>query len=645
MNLCTLARSTAALALVLTALPAMAATQTTITEFSTGLTPNVNAPVGITTGPDGNLWFADEAGAIGQITPMGGITEFSVGLTLAGSSPRSITVGPDGNLWFADRTGAIGQVIPGASGAAPTITEFSTPIGSAPESITAGPDGNLWFADGDGAIGRVVPGANGAAPTIAEFSTGLNSQSEPLGITTGPDGNLWVGDALGAIGRAVLPTDMVSVQLAGTGAGTVTSTLAMGASATPSTPNAISCVSTNSGSTCAANFFDATNVTVTASAASGSTFTGWSGPGAANCTGSGPCVVTLAGADASVTADFTLIPAATLSVTTTGNGSVGSAPSGIQCGTVCMASFSIGTPVTLTAAPATGFIFAGWTGGGCSGVEACVVTINSATTVNATFTADSSSDITLVSALLPTSRSVQVGATATTFATLINTSTDTAGTLCQIQPATTIPAAFSFQATDPTTNALTGTANTPVTIAPGAAQSFVLGLTPTATFTPTQVAFNFTCANAPAASSTTGLNTLLLSASTTPTPDVIAISETATHDGIVAIPGANGVGAFALASVNVGAADTITASANVGGANLPVVLTICQTVPATGACMAAPAASVATMIANGATPTFSVFVRGQGNVPFQPAANRIIVQFTGSDGVVRGSSGVAVRTQ
>jgi len=69
----------------------------------------------------------------------------------------------------------------------------------------------------------------------------------------------------------------------------------------------------------------------------------------------------------------------------TGNGTVTSSPSGIACGTTCSASYTSGTTVTLTATPAAGSIFSGWSGGGCSGTGSCTVTLSAATTVTATF--------------------------------------------------------------------------------------------------------------------------------------------------------------------------------------------------------------------------------------------------------------------
>jgi len=54
-------------------------------------------------------------------------------------------------------------------------------------------------------------------------------------------------------------------------------------------------------------------------------------------------------------------------------------------GSTGIASYNSGTVVTLTAAPASGSSFAGWSGGGCSGTGTCSVTMNAATTVTATF--------------------------------------------------------------------------------------------------------------------------------------------------------------------------------------------------------------------------------------------------------------------
>jgi streptogramin lyase len=159
--------------------------------------------IAIATGPDGNLWFAEDTGnRIGRITPSGTVTEFNV--PTAHSNPEGITAGPDGNLWFTEYTfDKIGRITP-----AGIVTEFATGItpGSSPNGITAGPDGNLWFTEDSGnRIGRITPSG-----TVTEFSSGITAFSRPFGIAAGADGNLWFTEYSGnRIGR-ITPSGAVT---------------------------------------------------------------------------------------------------------------------------------------------------------------------------------------------------------------------------------------------------------------------------------------------------------------------------------------------------------------------------------------------------------------------------------------------------
>ena len=58
----------------------------------------MDAPEGVTTGPDGALWFTNaNNNSIGRITTAGVVTNYTgTGI----DAPRSITTGPDGALWF-----------------------------------------------------------------------------------------------------------------------------------------------------------------------------------------------------------------------------------------------------------------------------------------------------------------------------------------------------------------------------------------------------------------------------------------------------------------------------------------------------------------------------------------------------------------
>jgi uncharacterized repeat protein (TIGR02543 family) len=65
-------------------------------------------------------------------------------------------------------------------------------------------------------------------------------------------------------------------------------------------------------------------------------------------------------------------------------GTISSNPAGISCGADCSESYTSGTSVTLTATPANGYTFAGWSGD-CTGAGSCVVQMNSNKSVTATF--------------------------------------------------------------------------------------------------------------------------------------------------------------------------------------------------------------------------------------------------------------------
>jgi Divergent InlB B-repeat domain len=71
-----------------------------------------------------------------------------------------------------------------------------------------------------------------------------------------------------------------------------------------------------------------------------------------------------------------------------GGGSITSSPAGIDCGATCAASYAQGTMVTLTAMPDGQSVFTGWTGA-CTGSGTCMVTMDQARAVVATFTRQS----------------------------------------------------------------------------------------------------------------------------------------------------------------------------------------------------------------------------------------------------------------
>jgi alpha-tubulin suppressor-like RCC1 family protein len=158
----------------------------------------------------------------------------------------------------------------------------------------------------------------------------------------------------------------LSVVRTGAGTGTVSSS-----------PPGIDC-----GMDCSEAYASGTVVTLTASAASGSTFAGWSG---CDTVSGATCTVTVDSAR-TATAVFDL-KRFTLTVNKTGlvsgQGSVTSNPPGIDCGADCTEPYTNGTVVTLTANPS--MFFSGWSG--CDSVSGttCTVTVSSARSVTARF--------------------------------------------------------------------------------------------------------------------------------------------------------------------------------------------------------------------------------------------------------------------
>ena len=162
----------------------------------------------------------------------------------------------------------------------------------------------------------------------------------------------------------------LTVGTAGQGSGTVSG-------------SAINC--SGGGPSCSTWVAAGGSVVLRATASPGSAFVGWS----SLCSGSGQeCQRTLAADQvASVTAQFEPLHQLSVAKAGQGDGDVSSAPSGIACpigDTACSpASFVQGTRVTLTATPASGSVFQGWSGA-CTG-QTCEVTMDSDTVATATF--------------------------------------------------------------------------------------------------------------------------------------------------------------------------------------------------------------------------------------------------------------------
>jgi Hypothetical glycosyl hydrolase family 15/Divergent InlB B-repeat domain len=325
----------------------------------------------------------------------GTVTSSPTGLNCVGPNSCSQTF-PLGTAVTLIAAPASGQTFVGWGGACSGTTAQCVIVASAAENISAnfapaaqmeslqvtvGGAGSVTSNPvGISCIGPATCSQSYASGTAVTLSAAPASGNTFVGWTGACSGSastctvtMNAAQSVGANFAAVAQNDSLQVTVGGSG--TVTSS-----------PAGINC----SGSTgCSQTFASGTSVTLTAAPAAGNAFSGWSGA----CSGSATtCTVTMNAPTLKVGATFApVVVYDTLQVALSGSGSVSSTPAGINCsasgGTGCSQSFANGTVVQLTAAPASGYSFSGWSGA-CSGTATtCSVAMSAAENVGAAFTA------------------------------------------------------------------------------------------------------------------------------------------------------------------------------------------------------------------------------------------------------------------
>ncbi|HYJ20840.1 MAG TPA: hypothetical protein VEW07_02310 [Solirubrobacterales bacterium] len=240
--------------------------------------------------------------------------------------------------------GAVTSVPAGIACGTACLGEFTA---GAAVTLTATDDGHSAFK------GWTVAGQPGACPGTGSCQLTLAADTEV------------------SAEFEALPQQSLTVAKTGSGDGAISSL-----------PAGIEC-----GTVCVSEFNAGSTVTLSAVPAPRSAFKGWTvagQPGA--CPGISSCQVTL-GVSSEIVAEFEALPQLTLAVSKAGigKGRVKSNLPGIDCGSSCAAGFDRDSTVILSAIPASGSRFGGWSGGGCAGTGPCAVTLAAATSVSASF--------------------------------------------------------------------------------------------------------------------------------------------------------------------------------------------------------------------------------------------------------------------
>lgn len=143
------------------------------------LRDTVGAPIDPLEHPTGTIWFGLFGGSsIGRFQD-GAIQQFPV----AGDITGDLILGPDGKVWFSDNAGAVGNVDQDG-----TVWENQTHGGT--RDLLLGPNGNIWFADDEGYIGQVDMANNVTEYPVVGYTTGTGRLG---GMVVAPDGNIWFG--------------------------------------------------------------------------------------------------------------------------------------------------------------------------------------------------------------------------------------------------------------------------------------------------------------------------------------------------------------------------------------------------------------------------------------------------------------------
>ena len=185
-------------------------TGTYLSEFVAAGAGGFAQPKGLAFAPDGRLYVAgyDTSSALAEVYRFDAVSGAFVDKVsdywvlpspFVFGIPYGVTTGPDGNVYFANESSS--NVLR-FNTAASSLSEFVSPasIGTVtPHYITFGPDGNLYVGIYD-VPGRVLKFDGTTGAFIDTFvATGSGGLSRPEGLAFGPDGYLYVSSDSGVL--------------------------------------------------------------------------------------------------------------------------------------------------------------------------------------------------------------------------------------------------------------------------------------------------------------------------------------------------------------------------------------------------------------------------------------------------------------
>jgi hypothetical protein len=370
-------------------------------------------PWGATIDSSGNLYVVDQGKNV--VDEFGSNGEFIQTFSELTGTADAVAVDPtNGNVLVATESHVVDELSPSGE----LLSELDgtkTPAGSLGEALGVAVNslGDLYVSDGANHVVDVFGPAGPPPPkfplTVEVTGSGVGSvTSSPAGINCGAtcshkyiEGKTvtltaapssksafggWSGGGCSGTGTCevtltvattvkaefvALPQKVLNVEVNNPSGGSVSST-----------PGGIEC-----GATCSAEFNEGSTVTLAPAAASGFKFVGWSG-----CTSESgeDCEVEL-GAEETVKVTFEPLPKFALNVVEegTGDGTITSVPSGINCGPggagTCSSEFTETETIVLSATPASGSDFVKWSGCTSELEGRCEVTITAEVDVTAEF--------------------------------------------------------------------------------------------------------------------------------------------------------------------------------------------------------------------------------------------------------------------